>query len=163
MCDLRLGKKGGFVMRVSMFGSSFVFLLLLMSGQVMLVEKAYAGKSCCGCSCNSLWCYCPGQGGCAWYPCHSTESPTLQAQALTNNESLDITGSYSSLPSPSPRSYSVDRLIARATSDQCDKKELARKFFHSAEDRLMFAEDLLSYENSSDKNSDVLANQMASK
>jgi hypothetical protein len=144
-------------MRVLKFVPVFLFFLL-MGGQVLLAEKVYAGKSCCGCSCNSLWCYCPGQGGCAWYQCHTDDSPTLQAQTLTNNERLDITGSYASSPSPTFRSYSIDRLIARTSSDQCDKNNLALKFFQSAEDRLKFEPDFLKYNPSEDNN--IVASQM---
>ena len=125
--------------------ATLLFVILCFESPVMFFPSIAHAWSCCGCSCRALGCYCPGQGGCIWYPCHTTDSSTLQAHTLTNTEKFNITGSYSSSPSPSPGSYSIDRLIARASSDQCDKNELSRKFFHSQEDRLVFATDLLNY------------------
>ena len=150
-------------MRVFKPFSTLLFVMLCIQGPTIFSSSQAYAWSCCGCSCRAVGCYCPGQGGCIWYPCHAIESPTLQAQSLTNNERLDITGSYSSSPSPSQRSYNIDRLIARASSDQCVKNELARKFFYSAEDRLAVAEDLLSFKTGEDNAISVVATQMAPK
>jgi hypothetical protein len=138
--------------------STLLFATLCIQSPVIFFPSQAHAWSCCGCSCRALGCYCPGQGGCIWYPCHTNDSPTLQAETLTNNERFDVTGSYSSTPSPSPTSYSTDRLIARASSDQCYKNDLSRKFFHSAEDRLVFASDLLNYKDDN-KNVVELAKQ----
>lgn len=67
---------------------SFLFLLLLLSGPVLLSENVFA--MCCGCTtCRTTpWCSCPGQNGCAWYQCRSADADNLQAYNPTDNNSV---------------------------------------------------------------------------
>ena len=128
-----------------------LFSIIFVLGGQPLFPFNYAYAGCCApCKCYG-WCWCAGVNNCPKYQCHMDSSASLQAQALTNNERLDITGSYSSLPSPPTlRSYSIDRLIARTSSDQCDKNNVALNFFRTAEDRLKFEPDFLKYNASVD-------------
>lgn len=134
-------------------------LFLVLGGQVMFIpDQAYAAKSCCrSCPCT-IFCICPGVGTCPWFYCNTDDSATLQTQTVINYQKLDISGSYASSPSSVLRSYSIDRLIARTSSDQCDKNNLALKFFHRAEDRLKFERDFLKY-NASEDNT-IVTSQM---
>jgi hypothetical protein len=136
---------------------TLLFVLFCIQGPALFFPGQTYAWSCCGCSCRAFGCYCPGQGGCIWFPCHTSDSPNLQADTLTNNERFDLTGSYSSSPSIPLKSYSVDRLIARASSDQCKQNELSRKFFQSSENRLLVAIDLFNYKTGEDNNISVVA------
>ena len=146
-------------MRVFRLVPVFLFSLMLCT-QVSVVffpGQAYAW-SCCGCNCRAFGCYCPGQGGCNWYPCHTDDSTILQAKTVIDNEILDIRGNYDSRPSPAFRSRSIDQLIPRMSSGQCDKNNFALKFFQSAEDRLTFDPDFLKYNVNQDNS--IVVSQM---
>jgi len=129
-------------------------IITLLGGQALYPSgHAYAWKPCCD-TCDACLsqinpCWCPGLAGCPYYYCppghHPDDSQTMQAQALTNNERLAIAGAYSSRPSTALRSYSIDRLIARVSSGQCDKDDVAQKFFRDAESWLKFEPDFLKY------------------
>ncbi len=110
-----------------------------------------------------MWgCSCPGQNGCAWYQCpphHPDDYLTLQVKAFIDSERLEITGFYASSPSLAPRSYSIDRLIDRSISGQCNKDSYELKFFQKPEDQLKFEAEFLSYGASEDNKIEVLARQ----
>ncbi len=76
-------------MRILRFVPVFLFLLLL-GGPVLLSEKAYA--ACCGCSTCKLMigCSCPGQNGCAWYKCRTTDSFMFQTYAPIDGGAMDL-------------------------------------------------------------------------
>lgn len=81
-------------MRVVRLVPVFLFFLLL-GGQVLLSDEAYA--ACCGCStCTKMWgCSCPGQNGCVWYPCAGAildDPATLQPKTPAVDATLDIRG-----------------------------------------------------------------------
>jgi hypothetical protein len=135
-----------------------LFSIVLVLGGLALPSN-YAYAWCCGCKCMPTICYCMGTGNCPNLKCHTDDSPSLQAQTVINNEKFDILGSYASSPFPTMRSYSIDRLIARASSDQCDKSNFALKFFNTAEDRLKFEPDFLKYNASQDN--EILASQIS--
>jgi hypothetical protein len=134
-------------------------IIQVLGGQLLFPSGNAYAKPCCP-DCNSCaWfftkCWCPGLNGCAWFYCaphHPDDSSTLQARTLTNNERLDITGSYSSVPSSTPRPDNIDRLITLPSSGQCARYNLTMKFFQSAEDRLKFEPDFLKYNSSQDNN-----------
>ena len=67
---------------------SFLFLLLLLSGPLLLSEVAFA--MCCGCTtCRTTpWCSCPGQNGCAWYQCRSADADNFQVYNSTDNTTV---------------------------------------------------------------------------
>jgi hypothetical protein len=132
-------------------------ILALGSHSIFLSSQAYGWGCCRNCPCSGA-CNCPGTGGCPWFPCATDDdSPTLQAQTVTINEELDITGSYASSPAPAFRSHSIDRLISRTSSDKCNKNNFALKLFQTAEDKLMFEPDFLKYNVSEDN--DIVVSQ----
>jgi len=143
--------------------------ILLFGGHILFSSsQAYAAwKPCCqtcaDCRSPLQKCWCPGVSGCPyWYcaPHHPDDSLTMQAHALTNGDQMEITGSYSSLPSPRMRSYSIDRLIERVSTSQCDQNDAALKFFRNADVWLKFEPGFLRYNTSEDNRVEIVAMQM---
>jgi hypothetical protein len=127
-----------------------LFFFMLLGTQFPFLTEAYA--ACCGCGwCKTMMgCSCPGQNGCAWYPCRADDTTILQAKTLMGNEVLDIRGSHDPRPSPTLRSNSTDRIITPTSSGQCARNNFVQKFFQRAEDELKLEPDFLSYNVSQD-------------
>jgi len=139
-------------MRVFKLAPAFLFSLLLCTQISVLFLATQANAwSCCGCSCRALGCYCPGQGGCAWYPCHTDDTPILQAKTLIGNEIIKIHGDYDSRPTPALQSNSMDRIITLNSLGECARSNFIQKFFHTG-DRLKFEPDFLKYHANQDNN-----------
>ena len=110
-----------------------VFFFMLLGTQFTFSIESYA--MCCGCN-TCKWmmnCSCPGQNGCAWYPCSGrSEFDTLYISALSENGTLHFSTVRESLPSTVNTLDNADLLIRPAGSGQCDRNNVRFRFFQHA-------------------------------
>jgi len=136
----------------------FLSIIQMLGGYAILLPGQAIADCCQTCPCT--WkCTCPGVNNCPWFQCLTDDSPTSDAKVLIHGEKLQVTGSYSSSVVPTVRSHSIDRLITRSISSQCDKDNYAVKFFQNAEEGLKFEPDFLNYDASEDNNVKTVARQ----
>jgi len=102
----------------------FVLFFLLLGGQVLVSEKAYA--ICCGCTwCRTmLGCSCPGQDGCAWYPCRTTDAEVFQTYTPIDTGTVPMTVA---------RNVDViDRLVELRQVGECARRSIALRLLGDA-------------------------------
>jgi hypothetical protein len=132
---------------MSVFKSSLTLLFVVLCIQapaIFLPGQAYAW-SCCGCSCRALGCYCPGQGGCIWYPCNRDENITMQAKTITDSQMLDISGDYDQRPHATITSNIYNRFARLNDSEHCAKNNVMKTLFSSSENQLKFDREFLKH------------------
>jgi hypothetical protein len=133
-------------------------IILLLGGQIPLAPQYAYASHCCGCTCKPWMCACMGTSHCPVLMCHTDDSPSLQAETVTNSQHLDISAAYASSPS---RSHRINRLINIASFGECARTHSPTEFFKNAEDRLRFEPDFINFHISEEDNINIAANQMS--
>ena len=116
--------KEGSTMRVIRLLPLFVFFLWL-SSQVLISETVYA--MCCGCTtCRTTpWCSCPGQNGCAWYQCRTTDTDSFQVNSPTQDSTIIAKAARG-----------LDGLVYIRQVSECTREKLAMRLLGDAADNL---------------------------
>lgn len=116
--------KGGPAMRAIRL-VPFLLFFLLVGGQVLISESVYA--MCCGCTtCRTTpWCSCPGQNGCAWYLCRTTDTDNFQANTPADNTTV-IT----------KVARKLDQLVYIRQVNECSRQKLALRLLGDAAEHL---------------------------
>jgi len=133
-------------MHVRKLISMFSLFMVLGSQAVFQTNQVYAKWGCCGCACKYLTsCNCPGEGGCAWYPCsRHVPSPSIQTKVLIGNNLMQpVRGNPGPQTSLVLRPTSIDRLIQFPSLGQCAIDSFTQRFFQHSEDRIELTSEYL--------------------
>ena len=103
----------------------FCVFFLWLGSQVLISETVYA--MCCGCTtCRTTpWCSCPGQNGCAWYQCRTTDTDIFQVYSPTQD-----TTRIAKVPP------GLDGLVYIRQVSACTREKLAMRLLGDAADDL---------------------------
>jgi hypothetical protein len=135
-------------------------IILLIGGQAPFLPNYVYASHCCGCTCKPWMCACMGTSHCPRLQCHTDDSSNLQAETVTNSQTLDISSAYSSSPSRATKSLRMNRLISIASFTECAGSRSPLTGFQSVQESLKFESYFLNYHVSEEDTINIAVNQM---